>query len=84
MFKREDFMTVEEAAKDFGASGIAVRRWIRKGYIPAKFVEVHGGQYFLAKEGLELWREALKGSNVMKGRKLPFWDSVLNAYQERS
>ena len=81
MFNRDDFMTVDEAAADFGASANGVRRWIVKGYIPAKFVEVHGGRYYLAKEGLELWREALKDSGVIKGRRLPFWDQILNAYQ---
>ena len=81
MFVREDFLTVDEAAEDFGVSSNAVRHWIKKGYIPDKYVELHGGRYFLAKEGLELWREALRGSKIIKGRKLPFWDSILNAYQ---
>lgn len=81
MFNRDDFMTVDEAAADFGISANAVRRWMTKGYIPKKYIEVHGGRYFIAKEGLELWREALKGSVPMKGRKLPVWDRFLNAYQ---
>ena len=82
MFEREKYMTVDEAAADFGASANAVRRWITKGYIPEKFIEVHSGRYFIAKEGLELWRDALKDSGVVRGRKLPFWDKILNAYQD--
>ena len=81
MFVREDFMTVEEAADDFGISPNGVRRWLTKGYIPDRYIEIHGGRYYIAKEGLELWREALKGSVPMRGRKLPVWDRLLNAYQ---
>ena len=82
MFIREDYMTVDEAAADFGVTANGVRRWITKGYLPEKFIEVHGGRYFIAKEGLELWRDALKGARIMRGRKLPLWDRIVNAYQD--
>lgn len=68
MFKREDFMSVVEVAKEFGCSTETIRRWIRKGHAEPSQVEVHGGQYYVTKELVQIWKNALDGRPPMRGR----------------
>lgn len=71
MFNRDDFMTVSEIAAEFNVSTDAVLRWINKKYLHPSQVEVHGGKYYVNKEEVQQWKNALDGRPPMRGRKLP-------------
>lgn len=72
MFNKDDYMTVEEIASDWGMNVETIRRWIRKGYADRKMVEVHGGKYWVHKEEVHRWRAAYEGTYPIKGRRVPF------------
>lgn len=71
MFNRDDFMTVREIATEFKASVDTIQRWIKKKYLDPVYVEIHGGQYFVRKEGVQLWKNALDGRQPTRGKRLP-------------
>lgn len=71
VFNRDDFMNVPEIAAEFRVSGDAVRRWIHKKYLDPIHVEVHGGAYYVTKEAVQLWKNALNGQQPMRGKRLP-------------
>ena len=60
MFNRDDYLSIKEAAEQAKVSGESVRRWIRKGYIDQKWVEVHASQYYVHKQGFQDWCEEMK------------------------
>ena len=68
VFNRDDYLSVKQLESDFGVSGSTVRRWIVKGYIAAKWIEVHAGQYYVHKDGANEWRAKLKETPILRGR----------------
>ena len=82
MFKRDDFMSVLEVAAEFKVGSEAVRRWIRKKYLDPAEVEVHGGQYYVRKEAVQLWKNALDGKQPIRGRRLPALEGFRGIYTE--
>lgn len=71
MFNRDDFMNVPEIAKEFNVTGEAVRRWIHKKYLDPAAVEVHASAYYVRKEAVQLWKNALDGKQPMRGKRIP-------------
>ena len=67
MFNEDDFMTVPQIAADFKVNTETIRRWIYKGYLEASAVEIHRGQYFVKKEAVQVWKNALYGRQPMLG-----------------
>lgn len=80
MFNRDDFMSVAEVAAEFNVGHQAVRRWIYKHHLPPENVEIHNGQYFVKKEAVQLWKNALQGRQPMKGRRLPALEGFRGIY----
>ena len=67
-FKRDDYMSIQEIAKDWGFSHDAALRWLQK-YADKDAVEVYGGMYFAHKDEVHRWKAAYDG--MYPGVKLP-------------
>ena len=80
MFVRDDFMNVQEIAAEFKVGHQAVRRWIYKHYLSPENVEIHNGQYFVKKEGVQLWKNALDGKQPLRGKRLPALEGFRGIY----
>jgi DeoR/GlpR family transcriptional regulator of sugar metabolism len=71
MFNRDDYMSVEEIASDWGFSRDTARRWIRK-YADKSFVRLHQGMYYVHKDEVNRWRAAYEGKYPVKGLRVQF------------
>lgn len=81
VFNRGDFMNVKEIATEFNVDGQTIRRWIQK-YLDPADVQVHRGQYYVTKETVQLWRNALDGKQPVKGKRLPALMGFRGVYSE--
>lgn len=79
LFVRDDFMNVKEIAAEFNVDGQTIRRWIQKYAEPAS-VQVHRGQYYVTKEAVQVWKNALDGRQPMKGKRLPALEGFRGIY----
>ena len=71
-FRRDDYMSIQEIADDWGFSHDTALRWLKK-YADKDAVEVHGGKYYAHKDEVHRWKAAYERNYMpMKLAQVPF------------